>query len=81
MALRAAHITTRIAPRDRAELEAEVARRIAARESFALATVNLDHMVKLRRDAGFRATYAHHDLIVANGNPIVWLSRLALEWM
>ena len=77
MELRAADITIRIAPRDRAALEAEVARRLAARAGFALATVNLDHMVKLRHDPAFRAAYAHHDLIVADGNPIVWLSRLA----
>ncbi|MDZ7711576.1 MAG: WecB/TagA/CpsF family glycosyltransferase [Roseovarius sp.] len=77
MELRAADITIRIAPRDRAALEAEVARRLAAREGFALATVNLDHMVKLRHDPAFRAAYARHDLIVADGNPIVWLSRLA----
>ena len=77
MKLRAADITIRIAPRDRAALEAEVARRLNAREGFALATVNLDHMVKLRHDAGFRAAYARHDLIVADGTPIVWLSRLA----
>ncbi|MET4102168.1 N-acetylglucosaminyldiphosphoundecaprenol N-acetyl-beta-D-mannosaminyltransferase [Roseovarius sp. MBR-78] len=77
MELRAADMTIRIAPRDRATLEAEVARRLGAGAGFALATVNLDHMVKLRHDAGFRAAYARHDLIVADGNPIVWLSRLA----
>jgi len=75
--LRAANMTLRIAPRDRADLEAEVARRLAAGEGFALATINLDHLVKLRRDPAFRAAYERHDLIVADGNPIVWLSRLA----
>jgi exopolysaccharide biosynthesis WecB/TagA/CpsF family protein len=75
--LRAADLTVQIAPHDRAALETELARRLAAGAGFALATVNLDHMVKLRRDPAFRAAYADHDLVVADGNPIVWLSRLA----
>lgn len=77
MELRAADLTVHISPRDRAGLEAEVTRRLAVGEGFALATVNLDHMVKLRGDPAFRAAYARHDLVVADGNPIVWLSRLA----
>ncbi|GHD98591.1 hypothetical protein GCM10008024_02720 [Allgaiera indica] len=42
-----------------------------------MATVNLDHLVKLRRDPAFRATYAAQTHVVADGNPIVWLQRLA----
>ena len=48
-----------------------------ARQGFALATINLDHLVKLQTSAPFRAAYAAQDMIVADGNPIVWLSRLA----
>lgn len=44
---------------------------------FALATVNLDHMVKLKNNAEFGEAYAAHDFVVADGNPVVWLSRLA----
>lgn len=62
---------------DKATLLATVAQRFAARQGFALATINLDHLVKLHRSAAFRATYAAHDLVVADGNPIVWLSRMA----
>jgi exopolysaccharide biosynthesis WecB/TagA/CpsF family protein len=62
---------------DRARLLAEVAGRFAAGRGFALATINLDHLVKLRRDPAFAAAYAAQDLVVADGNPIVWLSRLA----
>lgn len=62
---------------DRAALLAEVGRRLTARQGFALATINLDHLVKLHRDPSFRAAYAAQDLVVADGNPIVWLSRLA----
>lgn len=56
---------------------AAVRDRLAAGQGFALATINLDHLVKLRSDAVFRAAYAQQDLVVADGNPIVWLSRLA----
>ncbi len=46
-------------------------------EGFALATLNLDHLVKLRASGAFRRAYGAQDLVVADGNPIVWLSRLA----
>ncbi len=62
---------------DHATLMAEVSRRFHASEGFALATINLDHLVKLRQDDAFREAYAGQDLVVADGNPIVWLSRLA----
>lgn len=62
---------------DKAGLLAAVRARFTARQGFALATINLDHLVKLRRSDSFRAAYAAHDLICADGNPIVWLSRLA----
>ncbi|WP_306132508.1 WecB/TagA/CpsF family glycosyltransferase [Roseivivax marinus] len=62
---------------DLAALERAVAERIDARAGFAVATLNLDHLVKLRSDQGFRAAYAAHDLVTADGNPIVWLSRMA----
>lgn len=51
--------------------------RLTGRQGFALATINMDHLVKLHRSDSFRAAYAAHDLICADGNPIVWLSRLA----
>lgn len=62
---------------DRAALLADVDRRLSSGQGFALATINLDHLVKLRDDPAFRAAYAAQDLVVADGNPIVWLSRLA----
>lgn len=46
-------------------------------EGFAVATLNLDHIVKLRRDAAFRQAYAAQTHVVADGNPVVWLARLA----
>jgi N-acetylglucosaminyldiphosphoundecaprenol N-acetyl-beta-D-mannosaminyltransferase len=62
---------------DATALQAAVAAALRARQGFALATINLDHLVKLRRDRAFRAAYAMHTMVVADGNPIVWLSRLA----
>ena len=62
---------------DRDTLLAEVRARFRAGTGFALATINLDHLVKLRAQPGYRAVYAAQDLVVADGNPIVWLSRLA----
>lgn len=60
-----------------AELVAETRDRFVRGHGFALATLNLDHLVKLRGDAAFRRAYAAHDLICADGNPVVWLSHLA----
>ena len=55
----------------------DIARRFAARQGFSVATLNLDHVVKLAHDADFRQAYAEHTHITADGNPIVWLSHLA----
>ncbi|MDJ0823411.1 MAG: WecB/TagA/CpsF family glycosyltransferase [Paracoccaceae bacterium] len=60
-----------------AALEARVAERLATKRGFALATINLDHLVKLRQSAAFREAYAAQDFVVADGNPIVWMSYLA----
>ena len=51
--------------------------RFAAGQGFALATLNLDHLTKLREPGPFRAAYDAQDLVTADGNPIVWCSRLA----
>ncbi|UWQ93276.1 WecB/TagA/CpsF family glycosyltransferase [Rhodobacteraceae bacterium M382] len=58
-------------------LSAAIQQRFAARRGFALATINLDHLVKLRADAAFRSAYAGQDLVVADGHPIAWLSKIA----
>lgn len=62
---------------DAGELLSEVRHRMEAKKGYALATINLDHLVKLSRDASFRQAYAAQDLVCADGNPIVWLSRIA----
>lgn len=60
-----------------AVLEARVRERFARKSGFALATINLDHIVKLYGSESFRSVYLAQDFVVADGNPIVWLSRLA----
>ncbi|MDX8353120.1 WecB/TagA/CpsF family glycosyltransferase [Cognatiyoonia sp. IB215182] len=51
----------------------------AGRRGFSLATLNLDHVVKLRDDPAFRSAYQAQSHVTADGNPIVWLSRLARQ--
>ena len=51
--------------------------RLAARSGFTVATLNLDHVVKLRKDHAFRKAYGIHTHVSADGWPIVALSRLS----
>ncbi len=69
--------TIRINMPTRAALMDEVRRRWQAGEGFALATVNLDHLAKMTASRGFAQVYAEQDLVVADGWPVVALSRLA----
>lgn len=62
---------------DKDHLLADVRAHFEARRGFSLATLNLDHVVKLRDDAAFRAAYTAHSHVTADGNPIVWLSKIA----
>lgn len=56
---------------------AEVQRCFATHRGFSLATLNLDHAVKLRRNPVFLEAYSQHTHVVADGNPVVWLSKLS----
>lgn len=62
---------------DKTALLADLGQHFDARQGFSVATINLDHVVKLRSDPKFRDAYAAHSHVTADGNPIVWLSRLA----
>ncbi len=42
---------------------------------FTLFTLNLDHLVKLRKDQAFRSAYERASHVTADGWPIVWLAR------
>lgn len=39
-------------------------------------TGNLDHLVIAERDPDFRAAYRKADLVIADGAPVVWLSKI-----
>ena len=62
---------------DRDALLSDLGQRFDSAQGFSVATINLDHVVKLARDPQFRTAYAAHSHITADGNPIVWLSHLA----
>jgi exopolysaccharide biosynthesis WecB/TagA/CpsF family protein len=62
---------------DRGALLAELERRMRTGRGFSLATLNLDHLVKIGRDPEFRSAYAAQTHVTADGNPIVWLCRAA----
>lgn len=38
-------------------------------------TPNLDHIVQLEKDEEFKEIYEHADLIVADGKPLIWISK------
>ncbi len=61
--------------RDPDDAIARVQARLRAGRGFTFATLNLDHLVKLRVDAGFRAAYARMTLISADGAPVAALAR------
>lgn len=60
-----------------AMLKDELQSKLRQGEGFCLATLNLDHVTKLRQDAAFAKAYSAHSHVTADGNPIVWVSRLA----
>ncbi len=64
---------------DRAGLLNDLGEHMAQGRGFAVATLNLDHVVKLRQSREFRQAYLAHSHVTADGNPIVWLSRLARQ--
>lgn len=72
---RTARVTVSIP--DRPLLMLRIGERLSAGTGFALATLNLDHVVKLQAPGSFRRAYGAQDFVVADGNPIAWLSRLA----
>jgi N-acetylglucosaminyldiphosphoundecaprenol N-acetyl-beta-D-mannosaminyltransferase len=57
------------------ELLRSIITRARAGVGFTLATLNLDHLVKRRHNAAFRAAYARMTLVTADGSPIVALGR------
>ena len=54
---------------------AQTIQRAKLGESFTVFTLNLDHLVKLRRSVPFREAYAHAGIVTADGAPVAWLAR------
>jgi exopolysaccharide biosynthesis WecB/TagA/CpsF family protein len=54
---------------------ARVRARLLSGLGFTFATLNLDHLVKRRRDPAFRVAYSRATLVCADGAPIVALGR------
>ena len=49
---------------------------VASREPHYIATANVDFLVQARSDEGLRTILNRADLVVCDGTPLVWLSRL-----
>jgi len=64
---------------DQKALLDDLADRFERGVGFSVATLNLDHVVKLARNPNFDKAYHAHTHVTADGNPIVWLSRLARQ--
>ena len=62
---------------DQASLLEDLGRHLEDGRGFSVATLNLDHVVKLARNPLFRDAYGAQTHVTADGRPIVWLSRLA----
>ena len=54
---------------------ARVMARLRAQRGFTFATLNLDHLVKLRSNPAFRAAYRRMTLVSADGAPVAALAR------
>ena len=64
---------------DRQGVIAEALERVSAGQSFGILTINVNLAVKFLQDSGngrFRAACQAADIVVADGMPIVWASRL-----
>jgi UDP-N-acetyl-D-mannosaminuronic acid transferase (WecB/TagA/CpsF family) len=58
------------------EAASRICDRAGGGTSFSVFTLNLDHIVKLRRDGAFRAAYDRARIVLADGFPIVLAGRL-----
>ena len=54
---------------------AQIAADLHKRSPFSVVTLNLDHLVKLRRDASFRSAYRAAKFVSADGAPVARLAR------
>lgn len=60
-----------------AEAIARIDALVRARRPACVVTPNVDHVVRARRDAAYADLVRSADLVLADGQPLVWLARLA----
>src|SRR5918994_4549853 len=56
-----------------------IAELVDGRQGGSVFTANVDHVVKAERNDAFRAAYGRASLVLADGKPLVWASRLLGE--
>ena len=66
----------RVNVRDQSHAIQSIIERLSHPGSFLVCTLNLDHLVKLRKSAKLREAYARAEIVTADGFPIVTLARL-----
>lgn len=66
----------RIDPVTQAEAVGRIIGALAAGRGGVVVTPNLDHLRQFAADPRVRDLYAHADLVLADGMPLVWASRL-----
>jgi len=49
---------------------------ISENKDLLVVTTNVDHLLRLGRDVEFRTAYANAGMVLADGVPLIWLSRL-----
>ena len=59
-----------------AEAVEEAQHLIEKKENSYIVTPNLDHIVILEKDKEFAEIYANADLILADGKPLIWISKM-----
>lgn len=66
-----------IDPLTQGEAVARITAELAAGRGGVVVTPNLDHLRQFTREPGVRALYGTADLVLADGMPLVWASRIA----
>jgi N-acetylglucosaminyldiphosphoundecaprenol N-acetyl-beta-D-mannosaminyltransferase len=61
---------------DRISVLQKIVNAVEAGQPFLLSTPNVNFLMASQRDTNFRESLMHSDLCMADGMPIVWLSRL-----
>lgn len=54
----------------------EIDKLITEKEPSYIVTPNVDHIVKLEKDIEFKKVYKNADLILTDGMPLIWISKL-----